>query len=100
MSVNISVSNTKAEGCVNIVNALFKAGIDCRTIPTLSIVNNLVETGCLITVDPEYSNKTKLDYLWNIIRKDYNCSHLKIDGIYDGCIYNYLLPDFCPKNKN
>ena len=38
----------------------------------------------------------KINYIWNLIKSEYNCSHLKIDGIFDGCINNYLADDLCP----
>ena len=99
MSVNISVSNSKQNVCDNIMDKLFKSRINCRMIKTISVVDNNIENGCLITVDRKYSDKTKLKNLWNIIKSDYTCSHLKIDGIFDGCIYDYINADFCPGNK-
>jgi hypothetical protein len=96
MSVNISVSNSKQNGCNNIINKLFKSGINCRTINTLSIVDDNIESGCIITLGKEYNDKKKINYVWNLIKSEYNCSHLKIDGIFDGCINNYLAHDLCP----
>ena len=34
-------------------------------------------------------------YLWNQIKDEYGCAHLKIDGLFDGCIYNYINANFC-----
>ena len=103
MSVNISVSNSnsnsKYNGCNDILNKLFKSGINCRMIETKSVVDDNIENGCLITFGKEYTNKNKLTDVWNIIKSDYDCSHLKIDGLFDGCIYNYLNADFCPGDK-
>lgn len=103
MSVNISISNSNYNSnydrCNDILNKLFKFGINCRIIQTKSVVDNNIEDGCLITLGKEYTNKKNLNDVWKIIKSDYNCSHLKIDGIYDGCIYNYLKADYCPGNK-
>ena len=42
-----------------------------------------------------------LKKLWSKINSnsDYICSHLKIDGIFDGCIFNYISKDLCPGNN-
>lgn len=96
MSVNISVSDDTHEYCGTILKKLFKSGINCRLTETISVVDNSVEQGCMITLNKEYSDKEKLKKVWGIIKPGYNCSHLKIDGIFDGCIYNYIHDDFCP----
>ena len=96
MSVNISVSNLKDNNCNNILNKLFQSGINCRIIETKSIVDNNIENGCFITFGKECTGKKNINNIWNVIKTDYNCSHLKIDGVFDGCIYNYLSADFCP----
>jgi len=99
MSVNISISNSKQNGCNDILNKLFKSGINCRMIETTSVVDDNIEKGCLITFGKEYNDKKKINNIWNIIKLDYDCSHLKIDGQFDGCIYNFLNADFCPGDK-
>lgn len=35
-------------------------------------------------------------YLWETIKHDYQCAHLKIEGMFDRCIFNYINTDFCP----
>ena len=32
-------------------------------------------------------------------KKYYDCAHLKIDGLFDGCILNFLSEDKCPGGK-
>lgn len=98
MSVNISVSS-KHNTCDDIIYKLLNSQINCRMIKTISVVDNNIENGCLITVSQKYNDKIKLKNLWNIIKSDYTCSHLKIDGIFDGCIYDYINSDFCPGKK-
>ena len=51
MSVNISISNSKLKNCNNLINNLLKSGINCRVIETISIVDDNIENGCLITLD-------------------------------------------------
>lgn len=95
MSVEISVSSNKQKNCNDILEKLLKSGIDCRIIETVSIVDNNIENGCLISLGHQYYEKKKIQNIWNIIKDNYNCSHLKIDGIFNGCIYNYINADFC-----
>ena len=95
MSVNISLSNNKGNGCKNILEKLKLLKIDARTIETLSLVDHDYEKGCLITVGSKYILKKDLSNLWDEIKKDYGCCHLQIDGIFNGCIYNYIGKDLC-----
>ena len=97
MSINLSVSNTENTGCYNILKKLMKAGIDCRTIETNSLVGNKLEKGCLITIGDPDTSRNNIKRIWNHISHDYTCCHLKIDGIYSGCIFNYIKSDFCPE---
>ena len=45
----------------------------------------------------KYNNKKEVTKIWNIVNSnnDFECAHLKIDGIFDGCIYNYIRSNFC-----
>ena len=98
MSTHISISNSEQQNCENIIRMLQIYGQDCRVIDTTSLVDNKIEKGCLITLGP-LENKQKLKGVWETIKKKgkYKCAHLKIDGIFSGCIYDYLNADFCPK---
>jgi hypothetical protein len=98
MSTNISVSNLYHNNCDHILKMLQSCGQDCRVIETTSIVDNKIEKGCIITMEI-FENKKKLKDIWNVIKTKgkYDCAHLKIDGVFSGCIYNYLNADFCPK---
>jgi hypothetical protein len=100
MSVDISVSNNKNTGCKDIIEKLRLADINARTIETLSIVDGDIERGCIITLGKKYIEKENLHNFWNIINKDYICSHININGLFNGCIYNYILDDRCPGNNN
>ena len=100
MSVNISVSNNSnnINHCKEIINKLAKFNINCRSIKTESIIDNNIENGCLLTFGNNYNSKNKVNKLWEIINSenDYKCSHIKIDGIFDGCIYDYINCNNCP----
>ena len=96
MSINLSVSNSNNTGCYYILKKLMRAGIDCRTIETNSLVGNKLEKGCLVTIgDPDTSRKN-VSKIWSHIKDDYVCAHLKIDGVYSGCILNYIESNNCP----
>ncbi len=99
MSVNISVANTKQSDCSEIIQKLLLSNINARVIETRSIVDRNIENGCLITVDKEFSNKDKISKIWNTIRDDYTCAHLQIDGLFNGCILNYIYKDLCPGSQ-
>ena len=95
MSVNISVSNTYYNNCNHIIKIMQDLNINCRIIETKSIVDKNIENGCLLTFGEQYNSKKDVRYLWNNIKKDYDCAHLKIEGLFDGCIYNYINAKFC-----
>ena len=95
MSTNISVSNKSNYYCEKIISKFQKIGIDCRIQKSLSIIDQNIEKGCIITLGPPYNRKDKVKYLWDNIKEDYSCAHLSIDGVYNGCIKNYLYADFC-----
>jgi len=71
-------------------------------IKTLSIVDNEIENGCLLTFGNNYNSKKSVNILWDIInfKNNYDCAHLKIDGIFDGCILNYIKTKSCPGENN
>ena len=96
MSVNISVSNQYYKNCHHIMNIMKDLNINCRIIETKSIVDKNIENGCLITFGEQYNSKKNVRYLWDAIKDDYHCAHLKIDGLFDGCILNYINANFCP----
>ena len=93
MSTEISVSNSAQKDCKDILKIMQKYGQDCRVIETTSVVENKIENGCVITMDT-FKDKTQLVKLWKIIKKNgnYNCSYIKIDGQFSGCINDYIDP--------
>ena len=95
MSVNISVSNKYYKNCQHIMNIMRDLNINCRIIETKSIVDKNIENGCLVTFGEQYNSKKNVHYLWDAIKNDYECAHLKIDGLFDGCILNYINANFC-----
>lgn len=90
MTIDISVSNKTQSNCNDIINKLLKAGIEARVIETVSVFENNIEKGCLITLGKEYNQEKKITNVWNTISSDYTCAHIKIKGFFDGCIFDYF----------
>jgi hypothetical protein len=104
MSVHISVStnndnkNSKGNKCNDILQKLIKHDINCRSINTTSVVDENIEQGCLLTFGISNNSKNSVNKIWNIINNnnEYTCSHLNIEGIYSGCILDYINCNNCP----
>ena len=117
MSIEISVSqqlknNLKLDdhillqynGCSKIIEAFQKTNLEGKFVPNLSLMNKNIALGCTITICSN-TPKSQLQNIWNIIlessnnnlfKDKYSCAHLKIDGLFNGCIFNYLKDDKCP----
>ncbi len=104
MSVHISVSsnnnysNNINNKCNDILQKLIKYNINCRSINTISIVDSNIEEGCLLTFGNSHNSKKGVNKIWNIINNnnEYTCSYLNIEGIYSGCILDYINCNNCP----
>ena len=97
----LSVSSNKIKNC-NIVAEFFKKNkIMCSVTENISVVpykdNFEIEIGCNILFNshkPELINHN----LWYKLKNEFDltCSHLKVEGKFKGCIYNYLNNKTCP----
>ena len=77
MSVSLSVSNDKHNNCNYIIKKMLKLGINCRVIESVSVVEDNIEKGFVITVDSEFYDKKKLKNLWNCLKgDDYICCNI------------------------
>ncbi len=56
-----------------------------------------MEYGCRI-IQP-ISSKYEIEKTWMMLKNKYkfDCAHLKIDGLYSGCVLDYLRPSLCGK---
>lgn len=114
MSIEISVSkeikNKYNEifhvnnGCNKIISAFLQNNLEAKFVPNISVFNNKIEEGCTLTISKNYNSKEKLREIWDIIKNSekvntYKCSYLKIDGEFQGCVYNYIGKDLCPHNN-
>lgn len=116
MTIELSVSakplkNIKHthNGCAYIIDAFQKANIEGKFVPNISIIDKQLELGCTVTLPKQYTSKASISSIWEITKysipnnsifsqTEYDCAHIKINNEFQGCIYNYLKPDFCPSN--
>ena len=99
----ISVSSRETDRhCENVVNSLAKAGLDARVTPNISVHFGQRENGCAIRIPSDKSDKKgHARTIWNAIQKagNYDCAHLRIDGTFSGCIFNFIdAEEKCPTN--
>ena len=105
MNSILSISKNSLS-CQEVAEYLAKSGIEANIISNISIeykTNTKKYTttqGCAINLCG--LNIEKYPQLWDSLKNkfDLTCAHLKIDGIYSGCIYNYLKESSCPALTN
>lgn len=96
-TAELSVSKATALDCHEVAMFLHKHGIVSNVSSNITTQPN-IEYGCKIT-QPVIKNK-EIKTTWYLLKNqyDFTCAHLKIDGIYSGCILDYLRPSLCGKN--
>ena len=99
----ISVSSTETDRhCDGVVKSLAMAGLDARVTPNTSVHFGKTEHGCAIRIPSDKADKKQhARTIWNAIKAagNYECAHLRIDGTFSGCIFNYMDADEkCPTN--
>ena len=82
--------------CDAIVQALSKCGIDADGTKNITMRDGRQEDGCRIVMDVE--SKESISKAWSAIKRPFglNCAHLNLSASYQGCIYDFLRPSFCP----
>jgi len=102
MTSILSISSKKIKDCINVAETMRQCGINCSITQNNTIIGKddfTIENGCRITlsgVNHKYIEK----YVWDPLKVEYdlNCAHYKIDGVYNGCIYNFIRESSCPSN--
>jgi hypothetical protein len=96
-TAELSVSKPTFLDCYEVALFLHKQGIVSNVTTNITTQPN-IEYGCKIT-QPVVKNK-EIKTTWHLLKNHFgfNCAHLKIDGIYSGCILDYLRPSLCGKN--
>ena len=99
MNYTLSVSSGNELDCKKMAHYLSKNGIITSITENISTCPN-IEYGCRLT--NTVSNKDEIQTLWTILKSKYNfkCAHLNLDGIFSGCILDYLRPSLCSEKKD
>ena len=102
-TTTLSISSDKFDNCDEVMLYFRHCGIPCDITQNKSIIKKgdsyQTETGCRIL----FTGKKKVvtPDLWESLKNKFNlkCAHIKIDGQFKGCIYDYIRPSSCPGGK-
>ena len=108
MSVHLTISSRDFDSrCTSVVRALQASGARTALIvPGVTTIGaDQLENACTVTLPTgEFgaAHKNEFEKLWMNLAKqlDITCGFLKIDGIYAGCVLNYLQKSVCPFSKS
>ena len=97
----LSISSDTIKSCDTVVDFFRKNKIMCSVSENTSVVPYdgvyKVEKGCRVIFN---SHKPKMidNEFWDSIKNEFNltCAHLKVEGKFKGCIYDYLRKSACP----
>ena len=107
MSVTLTVSSRAIDPkCAVIKRALINANVSSALItpsltvfkPDASLPKVSSENACIVTLPrDEFEDRANLRHVVDSISAvaETQCAHLKIDGIFSGCVLNYLRPSAC-----
>ena len=97
----LSISSQNIKDCKDVANTLAKCGVICSVTPNYT-VRSLekacsLENGCTIILTNIKTENIR-ETVWNPLKKEYDlgCAYLNINGIFKGCIYDFLSPSLCP----
>ena len=97
----LSISSDKIKNCNEVAEFLKKNKIMCSVTENTSVVSYngqyQIEKGCRILFN---SHKPKMinNNFWDSLKNEFDltCAHLKVEGKFKGCIYDYLKDSACP----
>ena len=94
LTAELSVSRSLPLSCYDVARLLSKSGIMANVTANVTTQPS-IERGCRI-VQP-ISDKKEVESTWKILKNEYSfrCAYLKIDGVYAGCVLDYLRPSLC-----
>jgi len=99
--IELSMSSAKLTNCDDIVKHMLDAGIMTSVTENKTVIcnNDQVcwrETGCRLLI-PNMNKHVLKTSVWDPLRTtfDLNCAHVNINGIYSGCILDYLRKNSC-----
>ena len=100
-TMTLSISHRKLSDCTDIVHSMRQLGIMTSVTKNQSVICNQnkcwLETGCQL-IFGGISKQDLQTRVWNTLRDHYGltCAHLNVQGIYSGCILDYLRESSCP----
>jgi hypothetical protein len=100
-ATTLSISHRNLSGCTDIVHSMRQLGIMTSVTENQSVICNRdkcwLETGCRL-VFGGISKQDLQTRIWDSLRDQYGltCAHLNVQGVYSGCILDYLRESRCP----
>ncbi len=102
-TTTLSISSAGISNCGQVATYLQHCGIPCDISENKTVMkkngNLYVETGCRIILN---NKNTRVDEkLWSNLKDRFklDCAHIKVDGVFRGCINDYLRSSACPGLK-
>ena len=84
--------------CEDIVNALYKSGIDANVLKNKSVVDGKKEYGCqVIFTNNKKSEVDTITQSWSLLQQtfQFGCAYVETNT-FNGCVLDYLRPSICP----
>ena len=101
-TTTLSISSTEISSCGQVATYLQQCGIPCDITENKTVMKEngkfFIETGCRIVIN----NKVPVnETFWSNLQSRFklDCAHIKVDGVFGGCINDYLRPSACPGFK-
>ena len=102
----LSISSPSIPDCSEVAEYFKQCKIRCHVVPNWTVEctdkttdTYAIESGCQIKIgnhSPYLINALFFDKLKE--RFDLQCAYLKVDGKYQGCIYDYFEKSKCPSS--
>ena len=99
-TTTVSISSSRLSECDDVVKTMLQLGIMTSVTNNKSVICNQdkcwLETGCRL-IFGGISKKDLQSQIWNPLQTKYglSCAHLNIQGVYSGCILDYLRETKC-----
>ncbi len=100
--IELSVSSAKLHHCDDIIKHMCHSGIMTSVTQNTTVICNhdthvcWLETGCRLLI-PNISKHSLQHLVWDPLQKSFHfhCAHVHVNGIYSGCILDYLRTSSC-----
>ena len=100
-SAQLSISSSRIDAeCKTTIEILRSFNLPASVTPNKSIspYNSQMENGCRIKFSEAPYRDQLQNEIWPRMRQDLGlkCAHYKVDGLFNGCLLDYLRPSKCP----